>query len=98
MPQEHVSPKPSFVDGSPNPPESNPPQSQLSATSETAPTLEPEIEELITSARKTGYAEAIADVTGILVEVARLKDAQDILITLARRFDALSKKGPSHYA
>ena len=77
------------------------PQSPLLPISEKAVTPDPErdmVEELTMSAAQAGYSEAIADVTGILVKVARMSEVQTILITLAKEFDTLSKKGSTHYA
>lgn len=56
------------------------------------------LEQLILSAKKTGYAEAMNEVTKLLVVVACMDNKDVILKALARGVDEIHKKGFSLHA
>ena len=99
MPQEPDSPKLSSDAGSPKAPETTIPSvSPPSPTYEKALTPDEErdrrsVEELVLSARKTGWAECINEVTKLLVKVARMDDHRLIFKRLVTGLDAVAKQG-----
>jgi hypothetical protein len=56
--------------------------------------VEQSLQELILSARKTGFAEAVAEVTNLLVTIGHMDNAHEVFIALAKGIDAISRKGP----
>lgn len=66
------------------------------ATAKTQDPIDASLDQLIQSARKVGYTEAVSEVTHLMLEVARLDDKDQILKRLAKGMDAISMKGPSH--
>ena len=102
MPLEPDSPKPFFEDGSPKAPETTIlPSSQLSPNSEKAPTPDDDttqLEALVLSARKTGWAECLNEVTKLMVIVARLDDPRSMMKVLVHGLDDISKQGASLHA
>lgn len=58
--------------------------------------LDPQLEALIFSARKTGFAEAMNEVMKLLIVVARNDDAKAIFKLLAKGFDEIQTKGPTN--
>lgn len=65
-----------------------------------APNLSPEtdraLEQLILSARASGFASALAEVTSLLVTLAHMENSREVFTALAKGLDAISKKGPSN--
>lgn len=59
-------------------------------------TIDASLDQLIMSARKVGYTEAVSEVTHLMMEVARLDDKDQILKRLARGMDAIAMKGPTN--
>lgn len=62
------------------------------------PTTDTLLEQLVLSAKKTGYAEAINEVTTLLVAVACMDNKDVILKALAKGIDAIAKKGHTLHA
>lgn len=93
MQQEQDSPKPSFDAGSLNLPETAYQQSPASATSEKDRTLDESLNDLILSARKTGWSECMNEVTKLMMEIARMDNPKQMLAALVKGCDAISKQG-----
>lgn len=62
------------------------------------PSTDTMLEQLVLSAKKTGYAEAVNEVTKLMVAVACMDNKDAILKALAKGIDEIHKKGLNLHA
>lgn len=66
------------------------------ATAKTQDPIDASLDQLIQSARRVGYTEAVSNMTHLMMEVARLDDKDAILKAMAKGMDKINAKGPTH--